>query len=427
MTARPGVAPAGSSGRGGDAVPVARVITLTVLVGAGYMFPLYLIGALGPVLRRDLELSPTQLGALVSVFFATGAPLLPFGGRLVDRMGPRRSIRVAVTGAATCLLAVAVLGGSHRGLLVAMAIGGLASAVAAPVGGMVIARTVPADRRPMAFAFERSSIPAATLLAGLCVPIVATWLPWRGVFAIAALLVLLVLLVRVPDIPAPVRAGDTDTRIRPLGPLLLVVLMFLLGSAAATAMSTFLVDYGVRVGTTAATAGLVLSATSAATIAVRLALGAVGHRAPGRALGTGLLVAGAGGFVLLALGGPVGFVLGAVLAGAAGWGWTGILGAAVVQSHPGAPGAVTALVQAGGCVGGIAGPLLFGQLIEGPGYGAAWLMLAGAALVAGGVAVGNRGIWHGVAAGTVDLADASHLSSERTAVVESGTTTGTVD
>jgi MFS family permease len=400
-------------------------VTLTVLVGAGYMFPLYLVGALGPVIRRDLELSPAQLGALVSMFFGTGAPLLFFGGRLVDRMGPKRSIKVSLTGAAICLLAVATLGGSHLGLLVAMAIGGLASAVAAPVGGMVIARAVPAARRPMAFAFERSSIPAATLVAGLCVPIVATALPWRAVFGIGALLVLLVLLLRVPDVPEPLGPVGPDARIRPLGPLLLVVLMFVLGSAAATALSTFLVDYGVRVGTTAGTAGLVLSATSGATIAVRLVLGALGHRAPGRAAGTILLAGGACGFVLLALGGPLGFVTGALLAGAAGWGWTGVLGVAVVQSHPGAPGAATSLVQAGGCVGGIAGPLLFGRLIEGPGYATAWLLLAGSALVAGGVAIGNRGIWQSASGRPVDLVDVNHLSSERTAVIDSGTTTGT--
>lgn len=92
-----------------------RAVTLAVLVGAGYMFPLYLVGAVGVAVRADLGLSATQLGAVVSVFFGVGAVLLPVGGRIVDHIGPRLSARLAIAGAALCLLAVAVLGGTTPG------------------------------------------------------------------------------------------------------------------------------------------------------------------------------------------------------------------------------------------------------------------------------------------------------------------------
>jgi hypothetical protein len=116
---------------------------------------------------------------------------------------------------------------------------------------------------------------------------------------------------------------------------------------------------------------------------------------------------------------------GALLAGAAGWGWTGVLGLAVVQSHPDAPGASTALVQAGGCAGGIAGPLLVGVLTEHRGYGAGWLAMAGFAAVAGVVAAVNGGIWRwgsqNAPVGEVDPPADDDLTSERTGVTHSGT------
>jgi predicted MFS family arabinose efflux permease len=273
----------------------------------------------------------------------------------------------------------------------------------------------------MAFAVERSSIPAATLLAGLSVPTLAAVLPWRAVFAIAAVLVVAILLVPVPEVPEPPERATYDGRLRPIGPLLLVVLMFVLGSGASTAQSTFLVEYGVHVGVSVGTAGLLLALTSAATIAVRLVLGVLGHRVPGRTTGALLLVGGVAGFVLLSVEQPGVLAVGAVLAGAAGWGWTGVLGVAVVQSHPAAPGAATALVQAGGCVGGILGPLLFGRLVEGPGYAAAWLFLAVLVLVGALVAAANGGIWRWLSAEGVDPESLTNLSSQRTAVIESGT------
>ncbi|MCT2581587.1 MFS transporter [Actinophytocola gossypii] len=402
--------------------PARRAVFLAVLVGAGYMFPLYLAGAVGVAIRADLGLTGTQLGAVVSTFFAVGAVLLPVGGRVVDRIGPRLSARLAVAGAAACLLAVAVLGGSYPGLLAAMAIGGVGSTVAAPVGGMLIARAVPPGRRPLAFAMERSSIPAATLLAGASVPTLAAVVHWRVVFAVGAVLVAAILLVPVPRL-AEVVARQDRAPLRPLTPLLLVTAMFVLGSAAATALSTFLVGYGAGIGLGAGTAGIALAATSAATIAVRMTLGLLGVRVPGRATSAALLLVGAAGFALLAVPSAAAAWAGALLAGAAGWGWTGVLGLAVVQSHPDAPGASTALVQAGGCAGGIAGPLLMGALVEHAGYPAGWLVLAGLAALAGLVAAANGGIWRWISQG-VDPRTGTSLTSERTGVSYSGTTKG---
>ncbi|MFE2758234.1 hypothetical protein ACFXGA_40175, partial [Actinosynnema sp. NPDC059335] len=116
-----------------------RVVLPAVLVGAGYMLPLYLTGALGVAIRDDLGLSATRFGAVVSVFFALGGVLMPFGGRVVDRMGAAAAVRLSVAGAASCLAAAAALGGTAAGLAAALAVGGVGTAVAGPVGGMLIA------------------------------------------------------------------------------------------------------------------------------------------------------------------------------------------------------------------------------------------------------------------------------------------------
>ncbi|MFC0069146.1 MFS transporter, partial [Umezawaea endophytica] len=314
-----------------------RAVALAVLIGASYMFPLYLTGAVGVAVRTDLGLDSTAFGAAISVFFAVGAVLMPVGGRIVDRTGPGPAVRLALVGAATCLVSVAALGGTYAGLCVAMAVGGVGSAVAAPVGGMLIARGVPPGRRALAFALERSSIPAATLVAGICVPTLAAVLPWRAVFLCAAVLVALVLLLPVPHVGRAAVTSSARTPLRPLAPLLLVVGMFVLGSAAATALSTFLVGYGVFLGLSAGTAGVVLAVMSAATIGVRMLSGVVGARVSGRVVVSGLLFLGVAGFLLLTVPLPVAALVGAVVAGAAGWGWTGVLGHAVVRAHAGAP------------------------------------------------------------------------------------------
>ncbi|MGW4111269.1 MFS transporter [Actinosynnema sp. NPDC004786] len=405
-----------------------RVVLPAVLVGAGYMLPLYLTGALGVAIRDDLGLSATRFGAVVSVFFALGGVLMPFGGRVVDRMGAAAAVRLSVAGAASCLAAAAALGGTAAGLAAALAVGGVGTAVAGPVGGMLIARGVAPERASRAFALERSSIPAATLLAGLAVPTLGAVLHWRAVFLCAAVAVALVAFLPVPP-PTRAQRADGGGAPRPPGPLLVMTGVFFLGSAAATAMSAFLVGYGVAAGGTAGAAGVALAVASAATIAVRLGLGFTSRRVPGRGALTALLLVGAAGFAVLALPSPVALWVGAALAAGAGWGWTGIAGHAVVTAHAHAPGAATALIQAGGCLGGVAGPLVLGAVTDGGSYAAGWLVLAGFLVVAALASALNRGIWarsgsQPAAAAVVDPRDTRNLTSERNSVRLTGTPDG---
>jgi hypothetical protein len=95
-----------------------------------------------------------------------------------------------------------------------------------------------------------------------------------------------------------------------------------------------------------------------------------------------LLVAGAGGFALLAVGSPAPFVVGAFVAFGLGWGWPGLFNLAVVDLHRESPGAATGISQIGIYVGAAFGPAAYGLLSSGIGYSAAWAVAAGFSLVA---------------------------------------------
>lgn len=59
---------------------------VTTAAMAVSMLPLFVIGALGPVLVAELGLAPGRLGVLVGVGFGTAAVLSLPAGRIVDRV-----------------------------------------------------------------------------------------------------------------------------------------------------------------------------------------------------------------------------------------------------------------------------------------------------------------------------------------------------
>jgi cyanate permease len=146
------------------------------------------------------------------------------------------------------------------------------------------------------------------------------------------------------------------------------------------------------VGIAEGTAGLLAALGSAASLAVRMSLGARADRRRDYGYGTvvALLVAGAGGFALMAIHVPATFVVGAVTAFALGWGWPGLFNLAVVANHREAPAAATGITQSGIYVGASLGPLAYGLLADGIGYGAAWAAV-GATSLAGAMVMAVAG------------------------------------
>lgn len=353
--------------------------------GTATVLPGFLVGALALQIGRDLDASVSAVAAGVTAFFVAGAFGAGLGGRLSERTGALRAMRGAALATAACLAAAAVLADSLALLFVFLALAGLANAVAQPAINLFMADQVALERQGVAFGIKQSAIPAAVLISGLALPLLAIPLGWRATFALLALgpLAVAVLLSRqAPSLRLP---PARDRPPRPSRALILIALGAALGSAAPGALAAYLVASAVEAGIDEGTAGLLAALGSAMSLVVRLSVGVRADRRSDYGFGmvTILLLMGSAGFALLAIGEPAPFVVGVVLAFALGWGWPGLFNMAVVHLHREAPAAATGISQTGIYVGAAAGPAAFGALYSATGYATAWLVAAGVAVAAG--------------------------------------------
>jgi cyanate permease len=292
-------------------------------------------------------------------------------------------MRVGAVVSGLVLLGIATGAHDWAELTALLAIGGVANGAIQPAANGYLAQTVAHQRQGLAFGAKQAAIPAATLLAGLAVPVASGAVGWRTAFAVAAALAMLAA-VTVPGVgQRRCTTAEPDVRRTPRfsrGPLVTLALAIGLGSAAGNALGAFFVPAAVHEGVPAATAGLVAAVSSLASLLMRLT---IGHRADRRSSGhlrsvATLCAVGSVGVLLIALGRPVLLVPGAVIAWAAGWGWAGLFNFAVAASHPAAPARATGLTQLGASTGAAAGPLAFGIMVGHIGYSTAWLIMGGA-------------------------------------------------
>ena len=372
-----------------------RPILFAVAVATVGVLPAFLTGGLAVQVRGELDFGTAALGLAVAAFFACSSLASVVMGRLVERIGSHRGMRLAAAGSAASLLGIALLAESWAVLVACLVLGGLANAVSHPATNLSLAREVPAGRQGLSFGVKQAAIPAATLLAGLAVPGIAVTLGWRWAFAGGALLALVVVFL--------VPAGTSGNAVRrkeearekdaPIAPLVLLALGIGLGSTATAPLGAFIVESSVAAGLRVGTAGLLLALGSAVNIVVRVVFGRLADGMSGGRLRLVATMLGIGvvGFALLATGDSGLILPGALLAFGAGWGWPGLFNFAVVKTNPRAPAAATGITQTGASGGAALGPLVFGLVVEATSYDAAWLVsgaIALAALIA--ILVGRR-------------------------------------
>jgi MFS family permease len=363
-----------------------RPVLLAVAVATVGVLPAFLTGGLAVQVRDELDFGAAALGLAVAMFFITSSLASAVMGRLVERIGSHRGMRLAAAGSAASLLGVALLAGSWVSLVACLVLGGLANAVSHPATNLSLAREVPPGQQGLSFGVKQAAIPAATLLAGLAVPGIAVTLGWRWAFVGGAALALVVAFLVPTGTSGSIvhrlkEARDKDV---PIAPLILLALGIGLGSTATTPLGAFIVESSVATGLRVETAGLLLALGSAVNIVVRVAFGRL---ADGMSGGRLLLVAamlgiGVVGFALLATGDSGLILPGVLLAFGAGWGWPGLFNFAVVKTNPGAPAAATGITQTGASGGAALGPLVFGLVAEAASYEVAWLVSGAIALAA---------------------------------------------
>ena len=351
------------------------------------------MGALALQIRDDLDAGVEAVAAGVSVFFLAGALGAGIGGRLADRVGAGSALRACMLVTAGCLLAAAALAGSLAVLLALLAVAGVSNSIAQPATNLFVAEEIPDERQGIGFGIKQSGIPAAIVVSGLALPVLAIPLGWRPTFAICALGPLAVALVlRRRGVRAS--AGRAPAG-RPSRALVLTAVGAALGTAGPSALAAYLVASAVDVGIDEGTAGVLAALGSAISLAMRVSLGVRADRRRAYGLETValLLLAGSAGFALMGVHAIAPFVGGALVAFALGWGWPGLFNLAVVAGHRETPGSATGVSQTGIYVGAAGGPAGFGALSSGLGYGTAWLVVTAMMLAAAAV------MWLAVRAG----------------------------
>ncbi|MEU9178303.1 MFS transporter [Streptomyces sp. NPDC048550] len=356
------------------------------------MLQLFLLGALGPRLVDELGISPAVLGLTTTVGFGTAAALSPSGGRMVDRIGPRRSLVLLL---AVSALALALIGAAPGAglLLAAVALGGIPQALANPATNKAILATVPPARRGAVTGLKQSGVQLGAFAAGLPLAALAGGLGWRGAVwtaSGAALLAGVWALRALPADPPLLPAPSARTSFVPQGMVGWLAGFSLFLGAGIGSVNTYLALYGVqRLGMGPTVAGGLVAVLGVAGVLGRVGWSKAAR--PGRAEWLpGLLACGAVGAAALLAGGLLASAL--VWAGAVAIGVFAVSGNAVSmvlvmqRAAPGRAGQDSALVAAGFFAGFAVGPPLFGLLAQSGRYGAGWVLVAVEFAAAGAVA-----------------------------------------
>ena len=366
------------------------VVGAIVLATASTVFPGFLISALSVQVSEEFGVSEATYGwGLASFFLAatTGSIVL---GRLVQRIGPRSQMTLALGVSAGAQVALALTARSFVSVVAFLVLAGVANAGMQTAVNLALTRAeIP--RLGLAVAFKQSAMPSAAMLCGLAVPLIALTAGWRWAYVAGAALAMIALSAVLKMIePTPVVTNVAPASLvsssRALG-LAAVSGAFLAFSAGA--LNAWVVSSGVDAGLGPGTAGFMLSLGAACGIALRLFGGIRSdtmRQPPFRVAGLTSLV-GAVGMALLAIRTP-GLHMGATVgAFAAGWIWPVFTNFGVVRTNVAAAGAATGLTQTGVYVGVFIAPLVTGRLIEHSGYQLMWVVVAGAAVIGSSIAI----------------------------------------
>ena len=147
-------------------------------------------------------------------------------------------------------------------LLLLLAVAGVANAVSQPAINLFVAEEIAPDRQGLGFGIKQSGIPAAILVSGLALPVLAIPLGWRVTFALCALC------GRSPSgwrYAARLRCTcrERPASRRPSRVLVLTAVGAALATAGPSALGAYLVASAVDVGIAEGTAGLLAAVSSA--------------------------------------------------------------------------------------------------------------------------------------------------------------------
>ncbi|MBF8757373.1 MFS transporter [Pseudomonas guariconensis] len=350
---------------------------LRSLLGAAMALPMlvfYAIGALGPLLVADLQVPEHWLGYLTMSAFGLAALLSLGAGAIVERLGGRRALGLLFGCCAVAYALAGVLPGFH-GLVLALAVCGVAQALANPATNLLIAERLPMAERAATVGFKQAGVQVSALFAGLLLPLLAQGLGWRVallLFAPLALLLGWTVLRHLPGLPGSTRGVSTTLGRPSVGLALLMAVQ----CSVAIALSSFVTYLGVFAhaqGVPTVLAGSLVAVFGVMGIVARVLLTPLAARMRDESLMLGALCALAALAVFsLSLATPQAWAW--LWVGSIGMGLTAVATNAVAMSMVlrdrafGAPAASASLLSVGFFAGFALGPPLFGAMLRARGY-----------------------------------------------------------
>ena len=366
---------------------------VTVAGTIAYTQPVFLAGALSVQLTGELAFGVAGIGLAVGVFRGTAALTSMHMGRLVDRLGSVRSLRLAAAIAAISSAGIAWTSVNLLTFAAWLVLAGTANAIGQPATNRLLHRLIPPERQGIAFGVKQAAVPTSTMLAGLAIPAIALTVGWRWAFAGPSLLLVVLVLLsagvgqRTPMPPLRGRAKGArkaTERLEDRPTIVLLAAAIGLGMAGASVAPAFFVDSAVRGGLRPDIAGVVLAIASVTTVLSRLTAGYVVDRMQSDQLklAAGMVLSGAFGFAALAVGRPAWSIVGIIIAMTLGWGFNGVFWYCLVQAYPDSPARATGAVAPGGLLGSSLGPIVFGVVVERTSYTVGWSLASGLGLLA---------------------------------------------
>jgi MFS family permease len=351
--------------------------------------PTFLIGAVAVEVQRELGFGAAVLGAIVAASLTASSATSVLGGSWAQRWGWALSMRWAAGITAATSACLAAWARTWELLAVLLVVSGLAKALAHPASSLAIAVEGRRRYQGLLFGLKQAGVPASATLAGMAVPTVAAGWGWRSTYwmlAVIALIAVITVPRRPRPEPLPGRHKSAAAR-RPgtrRADLIVISVASGLGVVTSNSVAAFVTSYGVTVGFSESTAGVLLATGSASGLLVRVVLGWRSDRARLTLRTVAVcLWGGTLGIILVSTAVPALVVVGVIVAFGAGWGWAGLLNALIVRRYPTAAAVTTGITQVGVFVGAGVGPLTFGLIAEHVSFAAAWWMVAACAAVAG--------------------------------------------
>ncbi len=279
-------------------------------------------------------------------------------------------------------LALALGARSYLALLVLFAVVRVGESLVHPGTNTLVSQSVPAHQQGRALGVKQSAIPFSTALAGLAVPLAGDTIGWRATFVIVAVLAVPVLMTVPGNTRASTRRRVKTPSLWRLPHLRLLGLGGGLAAASVVTVAGFLTTAAEEAGYSEGEAGLLLGLGGVIMVVSRLSWGLLAdHFAFDRFLAVaGALGAGSVAYLLFATETRPSLVLGTVLVFGIGWSWPGVIILGVIELHPEAPGAASAVIQTAVRLGALGSPLLFGFVADRSGFGTAWLLSFGFSL-----------------------------------------------